>query len=179
MLFHNRPPSAFHLDPEIFLVTSSLTKAFGLSGLRCGWVLATPELVHRMWRINDLHASTPVFPGEQISVLAFQKLAQIADRAEVMLNTNRQALGEFLSMRSELEFFWPEYGSIIFPRLKHGNSERLCSLLRDQFDTTVVPGSFFEAPEHFRIGIGGESKAVRDALLQLGRGLDAFANHVG
>ncbi len=54
---------AIHLG-EQFLVTSSLTKAFGLSGLRCGWVLANPELTHRMWHINDLYGVNAAFPAD-------------------------------------------------------------------------------------------------------------------
>ena len=46
--------SAFHLGPN-FIVTSSLTKAFGLSGLRCGWILAAAPLAEQMWRLNDLY----------------------------------------------------------------------------------------------------------------------------
>src|SRR5262249_50080832 len=49
LLFDRPLRSAFHLG-EHFLVTSSLTKAYGLSGLRCGWILAAPELCERMWR---------------------------------------------------------------------------------------------------------------------------------
>jgi len=48
--YANRPKPAF-LYAEHFLVTSSLTKAFGLSGIRCVWVLCSPQLAHRMWRI--------------------------------------------------------------------------------------------------------------------------------
>src|SRR5262245_52077332 len=44
--------SAFHLG-ERFIVTSSLSKAYGLSGLRCGWIVAAPELVERMWHHYD------------------------------------------------------------------------------------------------------------------------------
>ena len=40
MLFETNPQSSFHIDPERFIVTNSLTKAYGLSGLRCGWILA-------------------------------------------------------------------------------------------------------------------------------------------
>ncbi len=174
MLFDQRPPTAFHLDPERFLITNSLTKAYGLSGLRCGWVLASPELAHRMWRINDLYSATPVFPGEQLSVLAFRKLEQIGARAKELLDTNRAALRNLLEQRSDLETIFPEYGTICFPKLRSGNSDDLCALLREQFDTTIVPGRFFESPEHFRIGIGGEIESVGQALRQLSRGLDAY-----
>src|ERR1051325_2181998 len=58
-LFADSPQTAFHLGTE-FVVTSSLTKAFGLSGLRCGWICAEPELAKRMWLLNHLFAAPPV-----------------------------------------------------------------------------------------------------------------------
>src|SRR3990172_4297138 len=75
-LFANRPKTGFLLAPQL-ITTSSLTKAFGLSGLRCGWILAEPELATRMWLLNDLFASTPVHAGERLSVLAFPRLPSI------------------------------------------------------------------------------------------------------
>src|ERR1043166_4296170 len=53
LLFDRPFRSACQLG-ETFLVTSSLTKAYGLSGLRCGWIVAAPELAERMWHHNDL-----------------------------------------------------------------------------------------------------------------------------
>ena len=38
-----------------FVVTSSLTKVYGVSGLRCGWILAEAELARAMWRMNDVY----------------------------------------------------------------------------------------------------------------------------
>src|ERR1051326_731261 len=68
MLFESAPQSSFQIDPERFIVTNSLTKAYGLSGLRCGWVLAPLELARRMFRINDLHGATLAHPAELLSV---------------------------------------------------------------------------------------------------------------
>ena len=61
-VYTNTPKPAYHLGPE-FIVTSSLTKVYGLSGLRCGWILADPDLARAMWRLNDLFASIPGTPG--------------------------------------------------------------------------------------------------------------------
>jgi hypothetical protein len=83
-------------------------------------------------------------------------------------------LRELLAARKELEYFWPEYGTVVFPRLRKGNADDLCDFLRKDFDTSVVPGRFFDAPDHIRIGVGLPTEAVRDALQQLGKGLDAF-----
>ena len=175
MLFEQGPASsAFHIDPERFIVTNSLTKAYGLSGLRCGWVLAAPELARRMFRINDLHGATFAHPAELLSVVALEKLPQIAGRMKQMLEENRALLRLFLDARDDLDYFWPEYGTVAFPRLKSGNAETFCNLLRHDFETAVVPGNFFEAPERFRIGVGTPTESVREALRQLGRGLDRY-----
>ena len=172
MLFESVPASAFHIDPERFIVTNSLTKAYGLSGLRCGWVLASPELARRMFRINDLHGATFAHPAELLSVVALKKLPQIAAQMKSMLDTNRLLLRDFLLGRDDLDYFWPEYGTIVFPRLKSGEVESLCDILHREFETTVVPGSFFESPDRFRMGVGTPTDSVREALQQLGLGLD-------
>ncbi len=174
MLFESSPASAFHIDPERFIVTNSLTKAYGLSGLRCGWVLASPELARRMFRINDLHGATFAHPAELLSVVALKKLPQIAARAKTMLDANRKLLHNFLLSRDDLDYFWPEYGTVVFPRLKNGDVVSMCDLLRREFETSVVPGSYFESPDRFRVGVGTLTEQVTDSLHQFGLGLDRY-----
>ncbi|MDQ5843829.1 MAG: pyridoxal phosphate-dependent aminotransferase [Acidobacteriota bacterium] len=171
MLFEEPPRTAFHLGNE-FVVTASLTKAYGLSGLRCGWIFAEPELADRMWRLNDLFAATPVHVGERLSVLALGQLGGIAARAKARLDANRELLNQFLNSREDLETVRPTLGSIMFPRVKHGSADKLIDLLRQKYDTSVVPGRFFEMPAHFRIGLGGETDELIEGLRRLGAALD-------
>jgi aspartate/methionine/tyrosine aminotransferase len=170
-LFEESPRTSFHLGKE-FVVTSSLTKAFGLSGLRCGWILAEPELAKRMWLLNDLFASTPVHAGERLSVVAMNQLAEIGERAKRLLDQNRQILNEFLDTREDIEVVRPEFGTVMFPRVRHGTSEKLCQLLREKYETSVVPGIFFEMPAHFRVGIAGDTDTLKAGLERLGKALD-------
>jgi len=132
-------------------------------------------VAERMWHINDVHGATFVHPGELLSVIAFQKLAEISARMKAVLDANRKLLQEFLESRADLDYFWPEYGTIVFPRLRQGNTEKLCELLRNQFDTSVVPGRFFDCPDRFRMGVGIQREAVQETLQQLAKGLDKFA----
>ncbi len=166
--------SAFHLGPEV-VVTSSLTKAYGLSGLRCGWVLAEPTLVDRMWQLADLFVGIPAHPAERLSVLALQRLERIADRARDLLATNRALIDAFLDSRTDLEVVRPRHGTVMFPRWTGGDVEPLCDLLREKFETTVVPGRFFGSPEHFRIGIGGPTANLGQGLERLGAALDELS----
>jgi aspartate/methionine/tyrosine aminotransferase len=175
MLFESEPRSAFHIDPERFVITNSLTKAYGLSGLRCGWLLAPPHIAQRIWRINDVHGSTYPHIPELLSTVAFTRLPQISAQMKTLLDANRALQREFLASRNDVEYFWPDFGTIVFPKLKHGAATDFCSLLRHEFETTVVPGDFFECPDRFRIGVGMATESVRESLEQLGRGLDAFS----
>jgi len=170
-LFETQPRTSFHLGEE-FVVTSSLTKAFGLSGLRCGWILAQRELAQRMWLLNDLFAATAVHAGERLSVVAMQQLEGIGTRAKQLLDRNRQILNDFLDTRDDLEVIRPEFGTVMFPRVRHGTSERLCELLREKYETSVVPGAFFEMPAHFRIGIAGNTDLLQKGLERLALALD-------
>jgi aspartate/methionine/tyrosine aminotransferase len=169
--FHLAPRSAFLLGNE-FITTNSLTKVYGLSGLRCGWILAEPELTRKMWRLNDLFGVIPAHPAERLSVIALAHLDRIAARAKTLLEINRALLNEFLGSRTDLEAARVEFGTIGFPHLKQGSVESLCQLLRKKYETTVVPGKFFEMPEHFRVGIGCNTEMLMGGLERLGAALD-------
>jgi hypothetical protein len=170
-LYERRPRPAIHLGDH-FLVTSSLTKAYGLSGLRCGWVLAAPELAHRMYLINDLYGVYAATTADMLSVIALDHLDRVAARAQRLLAANRPLLDAFLESRDDLACVRPEFGTIAFPKLLHRSVHDLDSVLREKYDTSIVPGRFFEMPQHFRIGIGGDPEMTQAALERLGDALD-------
>jgi aspartate/methionine/tyrosine aminotransferase len=162
-VFEPAPRSALHLGEE-FIITSSLTKVYGLSGLRCGWILAEPELATRIWRLNDLFGVIPAHSAERLSVIALANLDKIRARSKALLETNRNALNAFLDSCDGLATARREWGTILFPRLIRGSVDELCELLRDKYETSVAPGRFFEMPEHFRLGMGGDPEMVATGL---------------
>lgn len=170
-LFDDAPPSAFHLGQE-FVTTNSLTKVYGLSGLRCGWILAEEALAERLWRLNDLFGVIPAHAAERLSLVALENMAEIEAHARSLLETNARILNSFLAAREELEWREHKHGTVSFPRLKEGESDALCQLLREKYETSVVPGRFFEMPQHFRIGLGCETDTLRAGLERLGMALD-------
>ena len=183
MLFDKPAPFCFSIGNAIagakenpFIVTSSLTKVYGLSGLRCGWILAVPDLARRMWLLNELFAATGAPPAERLSAMALDHLEQFRERARALLAANRALLHAFLDSRRDLECFRPPAGTVAFPRLPHGREpEAFFQLLCEKYETSVVPGNFFEMPRHFRIGIGGDTPTLRAGLERLSAALDAFA----
>jgi len=93
-----------------------------------------------------------------------------------LLSTNRALLKEFFKSRRDLLAIWPEAGAIAFPQLNSGRADAFCQLLRDKYETSVVPGRFFDMPEHFRVGVGGKTEDVRGGLARMGAALDELAS---
>jgi aspartate/methionine/tyrosine aminotransferase len=173
-LFDHPVRSSFHLGDN-FVVTTSLTKAYGLSGLRCGWILAEPALAHRIWRLWDLFEGSPVHAAELLSVIALDHLDKIGARAKQILDTNRKALNAFFAGRTDVGGFIGQYGTVAFPALKRGSVNELFALLQSKYETSFVPGEFFEMPNHFRIGIGGDPAMTAQGLHRLGLALDEYS----
>jgi aspartate/methionine/tyrosine aminotransferase len=170
-MFEAAPRSSVHLGPE-FIATSSLTKGYGLSGLRCGWILAEPDFAQRMRRLDDIFGAVGPQPSERLSVVALAKLPKVIARAKRILETNRAVLSEFLDSREDLKFVRTESGTTSFPLLLKGHVEDLCDVLTEKYDTAVVPGRFFESPQHFRIGMCAEPELFKTGVERLGEALD-------
>ncbi|MDX6290123.1 MAG: hypothetical protein QOH42_1922 [Blastocatellia bacterium] len=170
-MFEAAPRSSIHLGPE-FIATTSLTKGYGLSGLRCGWILAEPDMAQRMRLLHDVFGAVGPQPAERLSVLALTKLPKFVARATKILETNRTVLNDFLDTREDLEVVRTETGTTSFPRLLKGRVEDLADSLRQEYDTAIVPGRFFESPQHFRIGMCAEPELFKIGVDRLGAALD-------
>ena len=169
-VYERTPRTSFCLGPE-FVVTSSLTKVYGVSGLRCGWILARPDLAWKMRRLNDLYSATPVYPGLLLAVAVFKHLNLLREKARRIVDADRKSLRDFLVQQSRISAVWTDWGTTSFVQLKDGNVEDFLERLRTEFDTTVVPGSFFEMPDHFRIGMGVNAEMFAEGLDRIGRAL--------
>jgi aspartate/methionine/tyrosine aminotransferase len=155
--------TAFEPEGPI-VVTSSLTKAYGLSGLRCGWILAPAELAQRMRRLNDLYASLPPHLAERLSVVAFDRLPALRERANALIDVNRAAYREILGGHPALEQALFDQGTTVFPRLTAGDGDDFFARLMGRYETSVVPGRFFGRPDHIRVGLGGDTAMTRTGL---------------
>ena len=164
-------PSAHHLGPE-FVCTNSLTKVYGLSGLRCGWILAEPELAERMWRLNDLFGVNQAHPAERLACIAFDRLDEVVGDVPAMLEKNRSIFNDTLASRDDLECEPAVHGITAFPRWSGGDTDRLDARLREAYDAAVVPGRWFEMLDHFRIGFGLPADEFEEAVARLGAALD-------
>ena len=164
--------TSFRQDGNV-VVTSSLTKAYGVSGLRCGWILAPAPLAERMSRLNDLFGVHPPHVAERMSVIAFDRLPQLQARARAIVDANRAAYRELLGGHPRLEQTIFDEGASVFPRLIGTDGDAFFRRLTADYETSVAPGRFFGMPGHVRIGLGADPAMTREGLARIAAALDA------
>lgn len=154
------------------VITSSLTKGYGLSGLRCGWILAPAPLAQKMRRLNDLFGVAAPHIAERLAVVAFDRLPSLRARAQTILSANRSAYGERLGGHPALaQTVFPD-ATTVFPRLKGGGVDAFARRLMDERETCITPGRFFGRPDHFRISLGGDPVTTGEGFARLAAALD-------
>jgi aspartate/methionine/tyrosine aminotransferase len=164
------PPAAAR--GGVFATTSSLTKSYGLSSLRAGWVIASPALTYRARRARDVVDGTGSIVAERLAALAFQQLDALTARARAILARNKALADAFLKSRSDLEWA-PSAGTIVFPRIQGvADAGPFVDRLMRERRTALGPGAFFDAPAHFRLGYGGDMETIRAGLARLAAALD-------
>jgi hypothetical protein len=101
----------------------------------------------------------------------FKHLNRLREKARRIVEADRKLLGDFFIKQSALSAVWTDWGTTSFVQLEKGNADDFLERLRSQFDTSAVPGRFFEMPDHFRIGMGVNTEMFAEGLHRIGRAL--------
>lgn len=165
---------------ERAVVSSGLSKAYGLPGLRIGWVVASPELVGELWGVHDY---TSIAPGAVNDLLA--RIALSPDRRERLLARTRgiirgnyPVVADWIARHDGLTHAPPEAGAIAFVRYRHPiTSLDLVTRLRDERGVLMVAGSHFDLDGYIRVGFGGDPDQLARALALTGDFLDSVLEH--
>ena len=158
-----------------FIVTTSLTKVFGLSGLRCGWIVAEPALAERIWQLKNLFGVNEAHPAGCLALHALRTSDAILARTRRILEANRATWARFHAGRGDLVVEGVSSGTTKFPRVTSCDADALCAHLRARYETSLVPGRFFGEPAYVRVGLCGDPEVFREGIARLGRALDDLA----
>ncbi|HTK27937.1 MAG TPA: aminotransferase class I/II-fold pyridoxal phosphate-dependent enzyme [Vicinamibacterales bacterium] len=140
------------------IVTSGLSKAYGLPGLRIGWIVGPPPLIASLWSYHDY---TTISPGALSDALARRALApdvrrRLLERTRGILTRNFPVIAAWLDAQGGLfSYTPPDAGAIVYVRYAHAiNSTDLVNRLRTEQSVLIVPGDHFGMDHHLRIGFG-------------------------
>jgi aspartate/methionine/tyrosine aminotransferase len=156
---------------ERAVVTSGLSKAYGLPGLRIGWVAGPPSFVARTWAYHDYTSIAPGAINDRLAALALSPphRARLLARTRGILSANLPALSARLTARRDLfSFVPPQAGAIVYVRyLRAVNSTVLTTRLREEKGVLIVPGDQFGMDGYLRIGYGGPAGQLLEGLGRL------------
>jgi aspartate/methionine/tyrosine aminotransferase len=168
---------------ERVLVTSGLSKAYGLPGLRIGWVVGPPAVIEQLWGVHDY---TTIAPGAMSDCLARIALAperrqHLIARTRGIVRTNYPLVKRWIERRAPLlSHAEPQAGAIVFVRYRHPiGSTTLVERLRDGHSVLVVPGDHFGLDGYLRIGFGSAPGHLTGSLARIGELLDNIAMETG
>lgn len=158
------------------IVTSGLSKAYGLPGLRVGWAVAPPEVAHALWRYHDYTSIAPGATSDRAAQLALSPATRPAllARTRAILNENVPKVEAWLAASGH-DFQWasPDAGAFVFARYALPiNSTALVTRLRDEESALVVPGDHFGMDHYLRFGVGERADYVLQGLDRLKALLD-------
>jgi hypothetical protein len=164
---------------ERVVVTSGLSKAYGLPGLRIGWIAGPPDFVASTWEYHDY---TTIAPGALSDALARRALepsrrGRLLERTRSILNHNFPLIAAWLDGHGGLlSYAPPDAGAIVYVRYEHPmNSTELVTRLREEKSVLVVPGDHFGMDGYLRIGFGDEPDHLEQGLEHLHQLLESIA----
>jgi aspartate/methionine/tyrosine aminotransferase len=173
-LVHERPPlpdPAASLDRCVSFGT--LSKAFGLPGLRIGWCIAPPDVLAAMVKLRDYVTISTSPLNELIATRVMERADRTLRPLREQARRNRRVLMDWAARNSALVGLPTPHGGVsafpLFPDVP--DMTGLCERLLEDDGVLVVPGECFGHPNRLRIGFGGPTEELR-------AGLDAVARAV-
>ena len=147
---------------EKVVITSGLSKAFGMPGLRVGWVVAPPKLIEDLWIRHDYLTLTPGLVSDRLGAIAMepQRREAILARTRRIIRENLPPIEKWFSERSDIfTYIPPEAGAIFYSKFKFPiNSVELINRLITEKSTLLTPAEHFGLERGIRVGFGYDAE---------------------
>jgi aspartate/methionine/tyrosine aminotransferase len=172
-----RPHRAAQLSPNLISV-SSLTKIYGLSTLRCGWIVADPEVLAPVRALSDRLEFGVSKLSHAVAALVMENNSAYENYWRGIMAAARPIMTRYFNRWLEeglVSGSLPEFGCITFPRLTGiTDTQSFSTWLTDRYGVIVVPGELFRAAGHVRIGFALPEKELDLALSHFTEGLKKY-----
>ncbi len=166
-----KPTPSFFGRYDRVVAVNGLSKAYGLPGVRIGWIVGPEEFVKKTWPYHDYTTISPSVISDRLARIALtpKNRARILARTQRILKENFPILKNWLEKQAGLfEFVPPKAGAIAFARYNLNiNSVKLADRLIREKSVLIVPGEHFEMGHYLRFGYGGEPDYLKSGLARI------------
>ena len=156
------------------VVTSGLSKAFAMPGLRVGWAVAPPRLIERIWRRHDYTTLTPGILSDRLTAVAMRPEVRehVLARTRGIIRTNLPALETWIGSHASLRCIRPVAGAIAFAKVDLPiPTQELVERVRAERSVLLVPGEMFGIANGIRFGFGYDIEHTLKGLSRVGETL--------
>ena len=163
-------PSAWEITPGECVVVGSLSKTYGLPGLRIGWLVAPEHVRTGVRRMRAYTSISPSVLSEEMAVRVLDAGAELLAAQRSHVRRNLAHMEAFVQEETNrLSWVPPVEGTVGFVRYASQlPSSEFARRLAEQWRTLVVPGACFGYEQHVRVGFGGDTRGLTHGLRQLG-----------
>ncbi len=153
------------------VIVNGLSKAYGLPGVRIGWIVGPQDFVQKTWPYHDYTTISPSILSDHIArvVLSPANREKILERTRGILRKNFPLIESWLNRQADLfSYIPPRAGAIAYARYHHkiNSTELVTRLIRDK-STLIVPGDHFEMDHYLRFGFGSEPEYLSRGLARV------------
>jgi aspartate/methionine/tyrosine aminotransferase len=160
------------------VITSGLSKAFAMPGLRIGWVLAPPKIIERVHEHHDYTTLTPGMLSDRLTAYAMQPEVRerIFARTRGIIRANLPRLEEWLEAHDAFRYVRPSAGAIAYAKVDvPGGTSALVERIREEQSVLLVPGEMFGLKKGIRFGFGFDIEHTMKGLARVDETLEAVA----
>jgi len=177
--FHGVETPSFWGQYDKLICTNSLSKAYGLAGLRIGWAVAAPEMVGELWRRHEYAVIAAAGPSMTLAEIALQpeKRAMLLQRQRELSRNGHAVLEKWIAQQEgRFSLHKPVATSIAFVRYYFDMpSVELVDYLRKNASVLVAPGAYLGTEHHLRITVGYDTAKVETALSRISAAIAELA----
>jgi len=148
-------PPMFDLG-ERGISVGTLSKPFGLPGLRIGWIAGPPDLIRACWGMRDYITLSPGKLNDGLAQLAMAHREQIVARNRQIITANLATASRWMGERADVVSWTPPRGGLL-ALIKYDlpiASLELADKLAIDYSVMLAPGSAFGYEHHLRLGVG-------------------------
>lgn len=155
---------------ERVIVTSGLSKAYGIPGVRIGWIVGPAAMIAECWTQHDYVTICPNKMSDGIARVAIENREKCYRRTRDLLTRNLEIAREWVAgFDGFLEWREPEAGAIALVKYHaEVGSAELCERMRVRQSTLVVPGAYVGLEGYLRIWLGAREEYLREGLRRIG-----------
>jgi aspartate/methionine/tyrosine aminotransferase len=158
----------------------TLSKPYGLPGLRIGWIAGPLDVVDRCWGMRDYISLSPGKLNDSLACLGLKHHEKIVARNREIIVANLATASAWIDARREVLSWTPPRGGLL-ALLKYNlpvDSLTLADTLANEYSVMLAPGSAFGYEQHLRLGIGQRPDLFATGLAEAGRALDRYSTPV-